>query len=28
LLYVFRCAVYFADGGRSPEELKWWNWKG
>jgi hypothetical protein len=28
LLYVFRCAVYFADGGRSPEKLKWWNWKG
>ena len=25
LLYVFRCAVYFADGGRSPEKLKWWN---
>ena len=30
LLYVFRCAVYFAD---TPEEnleqekLKWWNWK-
>ena len=28
LLYVFRCAVYFADGGRDPEKLKWWNWKG
>lgn len=27
LLYVFRCAVYFAEGGRSPEKLKWWNWK-
>jgi hypothetical protein len=27
LLYVFRCAVYFANGGRSPEKLKWWNWK-
>ena len=27
LLYVFRCAVYFADGGREPEKLKWWNWK-
>jgi hypothetical protein len=28
VLYVFRCAVYFA--GRSehdPELLKWWNWK-
>ena len=28
LLYVFRCSVYFADGGRDPEKLKWWNWKG
>jgi hypothetical protein len=27
LLYVFRCAVYFADGGRNREKLKWWNWK-
>ena len=27
LLYVFRCAVYFAEGGRVPEKLKWWNWK-
>ena len=27
LLYVFRCAVYFAGGGRDPEKLKWWNWK-
>ena len=27
LLYVFRCAVYFAGGGRNPEKLKWWNWK-
>jgi hypothetical protein len=28
VLYVFRCAVYYA--GRSvhdPELLKWWNWK-
>jgi hypothetical protein len=28
LLYVFRCAVYYA--GRKthdPELLKWWNWK-
>ena len=28
LLYVFRCAVYWA--GRAthdPEKLKWWNWK-
>ena len=28
LLYVFRCAVYFANGGHDPEKLKWWNWKG
>jgi len=27
LLYVFRCAVYFAKGGRDPEKLKWWTWK-
>ncbi len=27
LLYVFRCVVYFANGGRKPEKLKWWNWK-
>jgi hypothetical protein len=30
LLYVFRCAVYFADyepRERKPEKLKWWNWK-
>jgi hypothetical protein len=27
LLYVFRCAVYFAEGGRDSEKLKWWNWK-
>jgi hypothetical protein len=27
LLYVFRCAVYYANGGRNPEKLKWWNWK-
>lgn len=27
LLYVFRCAVYFAEGGRNTEKLKWWNWK-
>lgn len=27
LLYVFRCAVYFANGGNDPEKLKWWNWK-
>ena len=30
LLYVFRCAVYYAESGgrrRDPEKLKWWNWK-
>ena len=30
LLYVFRCAVYYAetDGKhRNKEKLKWWNWK-
>ena len=30
LLYVFRCAVYFAETPikrQSPEKLKWWNWK-
>jgi hypothetical protein len=32
LLYVFRCAVYFAEteekpNQRMPELLKWWNWK-
>jgi hypothetical protein len=30
LLYVFRCAVYFAEtptGERETEKLKWWNWK-
>ena len=30
LLYVFRCAVYFAEtlnSQREPEMLKWWNWK-
>jgi hypothetical protein len=28
LLYVFRCAVYFAETKRpKPELLKWWNWK-
>lgn len=29
VLYAFRCAVYFASGGRhDPEMLKWWNGKG
>jgi nucleotidyltransferase/DNA polymerase involved in DNA repair len=30
LLYVFRCAVYFAETPlkeQYPEKLKWWNWK-
>ncbi len=27
VLYVFRCAVYYASGGRDDDKLKWWNWK-
>lgn len=28
VLYVFRCAVYFAENTLyEPELLKWWNWK-
>ncbi len=28
VLYVFRCAVYYAsNGSHEPELLKWWNWK-
>jgi hypothetical protein len=28
MLYVFRCAVYFAtESNPSPHLLKWWNWK-
>lgn len=28
VLYVFRCAVYFAENKKhKPELLKWWNWK-
>ncbi|NJM89920.1 MAG: hypothetical protein HC847_25010 [Hydrococcus sp. RU_2_2] len=28
VLYVFRCAVYYASNSvREPELLKWWNWK-
>lgn len=30
LLYVFRCAVYFAETKvekQNSEKLKWWNWK-
>jgi hypothetical protein len=29
VLYVFRCAVYFAETAEpDPEKLMWWNWKG
>ena len=28
MLYVFRCAVYFASNTKhDPEKLKWWHWK-
>jgi hypothetical protein len=28
MLYVFRCAVYYASNrDHAPELLKWWNWK-
>ena len=28
VLYVFRCAVYYASNAtHDPERLKWWNWK-
>ena len=30
VLYVFRCAVYYANTDikkQRPEKLKWWNWK-
>lgn len=28
MLYVYRCAVYYANTeDRDPELLKWWNWK-
>ena len=28
VLYVFRCAVYFAETEQpDPERLKWWHWK-
>lgn len=32
MLYVFRCAIYFADHEATqippePEKLQWWNWK-
>lgn len=28
MLYVFRCAIYFAsEPNPDPEKLKWWSWK-
>ena len=28
VLYVFRCAVYYASNSvHEPESLKWWNWR-
>jgi hypothetical protein len=27
VLYVFRCAIYYAKNGRDTDKLKWWNWK-
>jgi len=28
MLYVFRCAIYYASNKKhDPELLKWWNWK-
>lgn len=28
MLYVFRCAVYYASNDEhDPDRLKWWNWK-
>jgi hypothetical protein len=28
VLYVFRCAIYYASHDRhEPARLKWWNWK-
>jgi len=27
MLYVLRCAVYYAEGGREPDRLRWWHWK-
>lgn len=28
MLYVFRCAIYYAENTQhDPRPLKWWNWK-
>jgi hypothetical protein len=27
LLYTYRYAVYYAQGGKDKEKLKWWAWK-
>jgi hypothetical protein len=28
VLYIFRCAVYYAENSEyDPDLLKWWNWK-
>ena len=28
MLYVFRCAIYYASNAEhNPQLLKWWNWK-
>lgn len=28
VLYIYRCAVYYASHkAHDPEKLKWWNWK-
>lgn len=27
VLYIFRCAVYYAENGHDPDKLTWWNWK-
>jgi len=27
MLYVLRCTVYYAEGGREPARLLWWHWK-
>ena len=28
MLYVFRCAIYYAETANpDPERLKWWHWK-